>query len=621
MPMHTTKSKAFKDLRPDQIRQRCRELSRFENGLPNVKWANFQEQHRTEERASIRFEQKLAGVGEFRRGERNPLVDRIIGRIQRAVDHQMKEKGGTAYSIIRSTFLNWDSDASGSMSDNEVMGALRMLKLRPSQEECDALVHFYDIDASGEMKYQTLVEDITRVSPHFLDHPNTNRLQQEKAAESSRKGGNPLVTARKEMPRIVELFISKLKRNLKRIMREKGGTEHSILRYNFLNWDADKSGEVGPRELQGCVHTLALKLSDAEAKAIVDYYDSHGSGEMRYQPLVEDVVRNSGHFLVYPPTERKKAAEAPTMNLEEIERKQDEDALFSARPRRRPPNAVVEAFKARLKNKLEIQLRASGGTIYSICRENFLIWDGNCDGKLSLKEFVGALKKMSVEVSDEDSKQICKFYDLTDCGEMSYMELVKDILQGVPHFMTHETARGSARPEVATEAVRNIEKKIRDASNQSATKAITRLSGEELFYGTCIRFDSEGKMRLGKSDLDRVFREVNCRLSDVELKHLLAWYDVGGEDRVVYKDLVRSVFSQQLPAMQSQALVQTSRSMLPSVQAKPQARTMDFKSEEMTARGKRAGVLAEKARIEQKIKDIVQKERALKAKATGRSEV
>ncbi len=227
---------------------------------------------------------------------------------------------------------------------------------------------------------------------------------------------------------------------------------------------------------------------------------------------------------------------------------------------------------------------------------------------------------MNVEVADDDARQICKFYDLTDCGEMSYMELVKDILQGVPHFMTHETARGSSRPEVATEAVRNIERKIREASNLCASKGITRLTGEELFYGTCIRFDVDGKMRLGKSELERVFREVGCSLSDVELKHLLAWYDVGGEDRVVYKDLVRSAFKE--PA--ALALAQTSRQLLPSMpqaQQRPPARTMDFKSEEITARGKRAVVLAEKARIEQKIKDIVQKERALKARASARSEL
>ena len=38
---------------------------------------------------------------------------------------------------------------------------------------------------------------------------------------------------------------------------------------------------------------------------------------------------------------------------------------------------------------------------------------------------------------------------------------------------------------------------------------------------------------------------------------------------------------------------------------------MNFKSAELTARAKRAGVLAEKAQIERRIKDLVKKEKLL----------
>jgi Ca2+-binding EF-hand superfamily protein len=193
----------------------------------------------------------------------------------------MKEKGGTAFSIIRSTFLNWDADASGEMSKDEVMGALRMLKLNISSAECDALVRYYDLEGDGEMKYQPLVEDITKASPHFLNHPNTARLERE-AQESERARVVLDNKPKKVMPRVCELFLQKLRRNLMNIMREKGGTEFSILRTNFLNWDADKSGEIGVREFMGCVNILGLKLSVAEATQIVDYYDLEGDGEMKY---------------------------------------------------------------------------------------------------------------------------------------------------------------------------------------------------------------------------------------------------------------------------------------------------------------------------------------------------
>ena len=255
MPQQTSASKELSKLAPPDIRARCRELSRLENEHPKIKWAVFQEQHRTEERAALRFERMVGKEGEFKRGTLSGVVDKIIKKIARAVDKQMKEKGGTAFSIIRSTFLNWDADASGEMSKAEVVGALRMLKCSVKDSECDALVKYYDLEGDGEMKYQPLVEDITRASPHFLNHPNTERLNREvqDSARAAVELDNKVV---KVMPRVCELFLKKLQRNLLTIMREKGGTEHSLLRANFLNWDADKSGEIGVKEFMGAVNQV-----------------------------------------------------------------------------------------------------------------------------------------------------------------------------------------------------------------------------------------------------------------------------------------------------------------------------------------------------------------------------
>ena len=129
---------------------------------------------------------------------------------------------------------------------------------------------------------------------------NVVRLEREALQSAAARRAPDASGRQKEMPRICELFLKKLQRNLKRIMREKGGTELSILRTNFLNWDADKSGEIGTAEFRGAMGILNLKLSEGEARAIVDYYDVEGGGEMKYQPLVEDIVRGTSHFLVHP---------------------------------------------------------------------------------------------------------------------------------------------------------------------------------------------------------------------------------------------------------------------------------------------------------------------------------
>ncbi|GMI08514.1 hypothetical protein TrVE_jg6701 [Triparma verrucosa] len=602
-------------LNPSQIRLRCRELSRKENDQPKVKWAVFQEQHRTEERAAMRFEQKQKKVGDFRRGIMNDTVKKVIGKIQRSVDKQMKEKGGTAFSIIRKTFLNWDADASGEMSKSEVCGALRMLKLTVSEKEADELVNYYDLEGDGEMRYQPLVEDITKLAPHFLDHPNTARLQRE-ALQSSDAKRDPNSSGRKKiMPRICELFLKKLQRNLKRIMREKGGTEFSILRTNFLNWDADKSGEIGTEEFRGAMSILGLKISESEARSIVDYYDVEGDGEMKYQPLVEDIIKGTSHFLVHPSTERMATPlDSGVMDLALLEQKKDEDALFSARPRRRPPNAIVEAFKRRLRYKLELTMRAHGGTIYSICREAFLLWDGDCSGELNVEEFSGAIRKMGIQVSEDEARQIVKFYDLEGDGEMRYQELVKDVVDGVPHFMVHPSTTRRAEPQVRLssrgpppQAVKRIEEKIKSAAQIASEKSVTRISGEDLFYGTCIRFDRGNTGKLSMSDVGRVLREIRCKIGEVEMKHFIGWYDVEGSDLIIYKDVVRSIYGGGPSGM-------LTKRGGGGGGGGGGAKKMNFKSDALTARAKRAGVLAEKARIERKIKDIAKKEMMLKKK-------
>ena len=395
-------------------------------------------------------------------------------------------------------------------------------------------------------------------------------------------------------------------------MREKGGTEYSILRTNFLNWDADKSGEIGPEEFRGAMSILGLKLSPSEAKSICDYYDVEGDGEMKYQPLVDDVTKGTSHFLVHPHTERKATPKTPTTDLALAEKIKEEDALFSARQRKRPPNAVVEAFKKRLRHKLEMTMRATGGTIYSICREAFLLWDGDCSGELNVQEFQGAIKKMGLDCTESEATQIVKFYDLEGDGEMRYQELVKDIVEGVPHFMVHPDtkrmsesrgtgrgARGGRQPVV----VDRIQEKIRNSANDAAGKSVTRISGEDLFYGTCIRFDKENTGKLSRETLQRgVLRSIGCALSSVEMRHLIGWYEDGGNERVAYKEIVRNIFGN---AHQGKSTARRDRDAISKVLVK---------TDKLTSRGKRAGVLAEKARIERRIKDIIAKEKNLEGK-------
>jgi len=296
-------------------------------------------------------------------------------------------------------------------------------------------------------------------------------------------------------------------------------------------------------------------------------------------------------------------------------------------------------------------MRTSGGTIYSICRECFLLWDGDCSGELNVREFTGAIKKMGLDITDVDAKQIVAYYDLEGDGEMKYQELVKDIVAGVPHFMHHPKTPGRVEKENSNssnlseknsgsnsnsksnkntrsdppKAVLRIQGKIREACNLAATKSASRISGEDLFYGTCIRFDRSNTGRLSQGELEKVFKEMKVRLGEVELRHLVGWWDIGAEGIVQYKEVVRSVFGGMNDSSREKVL-NTARQLTArsnkgggggSARGGMKSETgsgMDFKNSELTARAKRAGVLAEKAQIERRIKDLMRKEKMLSQK-------
>ena len=178
------------------------------------------------------------------------------------------------------------------------------------------------------------------------------------------------------------------------------------------------------------------------------------------------------------------------------------------------------------------------------------------------------------------------------------------------------TARGGTTPQ----AVQRIEAKVAAAAAAAAERSVTRIGPQDLFYGTCMRFNRGETGRLGVKDMWRFMRELRCKVGDVEMKHLVGWYDEGGRDEVVYKRLVRSMFGGGGGGGQPNSQALTARQ--PGGRGGADTK-MDFRADGLTARAKRAGVLAEKARLEQRIRDVARKERMIKGKIdsirTGRS--
>ncbi|KAJ1462957.1 hypothetical protein M885DRAFT_504440 [Pelagophyceae sp. CCMP2097] len=225
----------------------------------------------------------------------------------------------------------------------------------------------------------------------------------------------------------VDAFLSKLRRCLDKRVREVGGTEQSVLRATFLDWDADCSGELDQTEFRDAVQSLGLKVSPAEARLLVEYYDVKGRSEMSYEPLVEDIQRGATHFLFHPENSSEMA-------------KYD---MYQRTPRA-PLPTFARRFVKKLRQKLLGSIKKSGEYERILIRRAFLNWDADSSGKLDAGEFIGAMNQLGITVSRNDAAGILKCYATDSSGEMTYAGLVDDVCGGVAHFIENDPDDDSA---------------------------------------------------------------------------------------------------------------------------------------------------------------------------------
>ena len=95
---------------------------REEQHLPKVKWAAFREQRRHEDTAVARFERKQHAAAHETR-EVDARHDAFLRRLRRCLDRKVRESGGTEFSVLRASFLDWDADCSGAIDAGELRKA------------------------------------------------------------------------------------------------------------------------------------------------------------------------------------------------------------------------------------------------------------------------------------------------------------------------------------------------------------------------------------------------------------------------------------------------------------------------------------------------------------------
>ena len=78
-----------------------------------------------------------------------------------------------------------------------------------------------------------------------------------------------------------------------------GGTVASWIREAFITWDPTYSGKISRWEnLQGAAKRLGVTITEEEAKVLINCYDRFKTGEMHYQYLAEEIMKEDAHFLM-----------------------------------------------------------------------------------------------------------------------------------------------------------------------------------------------------------------------------------------------------------------------------------------------------------------------------------
>ena len=577
----------------EKIRERNRQAYREEQDLPKVKWAAFQEQRRREDIAALRFAAKQAKL-KHKLANPDPVVTTFIHKLQRFLRRRMKESGGTEGSVLRQAFLNWDADCSGELSSTEFMGALRSLGCLISQREAQIVVDYYDLEGDGEMTYPPLVEDVSRGSRHFLQHP------EKESARPSASDHSDSARPHRKNPHgddFMSAFLQKLRKILMKHMRRYGENEKILVRRAFLNWDADASGCISAAELKGAMNQLGMFINNTEAARIVDFYDVYKKGEFGYKTLVDDVSNGVPTFMEHPESEGKSHLDVP-----------DEDdmavagRMFTARPTQRSDNALVERFKRSLTQCLEDKMIREGGTIASIMREAFLFWDSDSSGALDVAEFKGAINRVGLALSNAEASQVVRYYASNNRpplgqDEIMYEEIVTDVCRHSRNFLSHSMTIRKPEPvrtaRIPSEVVQ-ILRKVVDGVLKCSQKSAMTISPRDLLHGTLLRVDIQNKGKLDAKQMQKVFREM--RISSITLNdvgRLVNWYDDDASKTMDYAKFVKDTIRE---------LGTANASGLPPLKGGPSVPI------------KRTAILAEKARIERRLKDLSKSEELTKTK-------
>jgi Ca2+-binding EF-hand superfamily protein len=518
-----------------EVRGNIRSYIQNERDTILRKWQCLQESLNSEERRKEEFLQRQEVIKTRAIPE---VVQKFIRTLKRAIRTTITVKGGTPYSVVRSMFLYWDRDKSGELGKDELTHCMTSLGVKISEHDIEEIIRYYDSHkGNNEMAYNRLLTDLQYDEASIIAEIP---LEKDSGREEDRFQTNSDEFA--VMPPLVRQFIEAVRSVLHEKMRTEGGTELSHLRYAFLMFDHDYSSALDVNELLLSMHrNMGLVISPEQATAVVRFYDRKKTGQMSYQLLLEDVLKGQPMMLQHPEITSR------TLSKTRTDLKANP---FIPKPFLPPPNKSIETVKGRIRKELDHRIRYKGGSVKSWLSKAFLAWDPEYTGSISSwSDLQGAIRKLGVNITEEEARTIMHAYDKRSNGKMDYNLFGEDILHTDPAFLVDSTSVLDLNRTATGRTPAHISamiRKIRRAAEVYSRKSDGSIEPRDLLHGTLLRFDSSRSGKISIDDLSLAVAELRIPLSRDEVRQLVLWFDSNGSERMNYSMLVSQLYGEDI---------------------------------------------------------------------------
>ena len=485
--------------------------------------------------------------------------------------------------------------------------------MKLTAEQLDKIVLLLDKDGNNEISYNELAAAFVRAGeqeepPGAYEAAMSNAIMK-RSAEARHRSLNQTEEAdnqqteeeraakrrEAEHASVIEVMLNAVKGK-----RTLFGQKLDNPRALFEAMDKDGSSSVSVQEFQQAIDRLGLGLTKEQAKAVVDTIDADGNGEIVYEEFVDRLwrhveMRQAEHDATQGP-------ELSALQIQEQRRKEEAQAEEDTRAApteeqaRKRAQALVANRMEVLRNAVVYGSTASEGKTKHKARKLygvdvtsvatlFCAIDKDGSGSIDTNELHEALKRMGLELSEEQLQLIVADIDKDQNLELSYQELCDAIgIDEDPQLYAaarseadarrqrqerkeqkkertltkaeteaHERERAEKRTQAARE---NIMRVLRIATKPIPPSALRPRGGHRTLYGRKLTdqisvfeaIDRDGSGDITTEELADALVRLGADVAEDQLREMVAAFDEDGNGVLNYHEFFLAAEAERVSA-------------------------------------------------------------------------